>query len=60
MRKPRLGLVFVLFGMLLVQIAMTDLWKIRGTFLQPLLIVLGLTAGIVGLALSFFKDNSEK
>ncbi len=61
MRKTLQGIVLVLFGMLLVQIAMADPWipVIDGAS-QPLLLLLGLIVGIVGLALSFFKDNSEK
>ena len=61
MRKPLQGIAFILFGMLLVLIAVFEPWiPILGSALQPILLLLGLAMGIAGLALSLSKDRSDK
>ena len=61
MRKPLQGIAFILFGMLLVLIAVFEPWlPILGSALQPILLLLGLAMGIAGLALSLSKDRSGK
>ncbi|MBD5084269.1 MAG: hypothetical protein HDT33_04185 [Clostridiales bacterium] len=60
MRKQLQGIAFILFGMLLVLIAMLDPWvPILDGAVQPLLLLLGLVMGIVGLALSLSKDKTS-
>ena len=61
MRKQLQGIGFVLFGSLLVLIAMIDPWvPVLGGASQLLLLLLGLVMGIVGLVFLFQKDNGSK
>ena len=61
MRKQLQGIAFILFGMLLVLIAIIDPWiPIIDGAGQPLLLLLGLVMGVVGLVFSFSKDNGDK
>ena len=61
MRKQLQGTGFILFGILLVLIAMVDPWvPVLGGVSQPLLLLLGLVMGIVGLVFLFQKDNGSK
>jgi len=47
--------------MLLVLIAMVDPWvPVLDGASQPLLLLLGLAVGVVGLVLSGFKDHGDK
>ena len=66
MRKQLQGIVFVLFGMLLVLIGVVNknwvpmmAWEIAGVF-SFILLWLGLAMGIVGLVFSLSKDNGGK
>ena len=66
MRKQLQGIVFVLFGMLLVLIGVVNrnwvpmmAWEIGGVF-SFILLWLGLAMGIVGLVFSLSKDNGSK
>lgn len=61
MRKPLQGIAFILFGMLLVLIAVFEPWiPILGSALQPILLLLGLAMGITGLVFSLSKDHGSK
>ena len=61
MRKQLRGIALILFGMLSVLIAIADPWvPIIDGAVQPLLLLLGLAMGIVGLASSLSKDDSER
>lgn len=51
------GIIFILFGMLLVLIATSD--PVTG-ILQVILLLLALIMGIMGLMLSLSKDHSDK
>lgn len=61
------GIVLILFGMLLVLVAVVnDNWRpmmgrgIMGGIFSFVLVWLGLIVGILGLALSLSKDRSDK
>lgn len=61
MRKPLQGIAFILFGMLLVLIAVFDPWiPILDGAVQPILLLLGLAMGIAGLVFSLSKDHGSK
>jgi len=61
MRKQLQGIGFILFGMLLVLIAMADPWiPVIDGATQPLLLLSGMVVGIIGLVLSCSKDHSDK
>lgn len=61
-----LGIVFILFGMLLVLVAAVNNTVVpmmpqgTGSVFSFVLVWLGLILGILGVALSLSKDNSDK
>lgn len=60
MKKQLQGIAFILFGMLLALIATVDPWVPIVGGVQPLLLLLAVILGIIGLVFSLSKDNSDK
>lgn len=65
-KKQAVGIALILFGMLLVLVAAVINtcvpimpWEIAGVF-SFVLVWLGLLVGILGVALSLSRDNSDK
>ena len=57
MKKQIQGLALILFGILLVLIAMVDPWiPIIEGVAQTLLLLIGFLSGVAGLILSFLKE----
>lgn len=60
MKRQVQGIAFILFGMLLALIAAVDPWVPIVGGVQPLLLLLAVILGIIGLVFSLSKDNSDK